>query len=403
MSYPEGLCDVRKMSRVLFLTDVPPAPTGGGAEVAAYGLSSALRHAGFEVVCVSPSALQVEQAVQSEFPVHFLSNGAAQPESIQSLLKGWLDRYQPSLVWVFSARCWPLFAPFRPTFPHVLYWMDSGWEMQKLRRRWRPVQKGLREVKGALRDMFLVWALQRKERLALRQCSERGVAASYVASEVPEMIRRAGAPLRECTLCYPDWHLVERRNDSLKPQALLLGHLEGTHTRYGLRFFFDEVMPLWQRPEGPRSVVRVVGNGRLPETFSVPPENNRLHWIGFVSDLTDEWSRATALLVPVPLRQGIRSRIVEAWSHGVPVISHPNAAVGLPMMKDGENYLAAENGPEWIEAMRKLENDEALCRRLAAAGRAVFEADFSAQAGATRVGNLARLAMTQFSQSGNRG
>ncbi len=396
MSYPEGLCHERKMSRVLFLTDVPPAPTGGGAEVAAYGLSSALRHAGFEVICVSPSALSVEQAVQREFPVHFLSNGNAQLEFGQTLLKGWLDRYQPMLAWVFGARCWPLFAPFRSRFPHVLYWMDSGWEMEKLRRRWRRVRKGLRGVGDGLRDMFLVWALQRKERLALRQCSERGVAASYVASEVPEIIRRAGAALRECTLCYPDWQLVERRSDSLKPQALLLGHLEGTHTRYGLRFFFDEVMPLWQSPEGPRSAVRVVGNGRLPETFSLPPENNRLQWIGFVSDLTDEWSRATALLVPVPLRQGIRSRIVEAWSRGVPVISHPNAAVGLPMMKDGENYLAAEDGPEWIEAMRKVENDEALCRRLTATGRAVFEAEFSAEAGATRVGNLARLAIDQF-------
>jgi len=387
------------MSRVVFLTDVPPAPTGSGGGVAVYGLISALARAGFKVDCVVPRASPHGACNTEEFSTHVLADQAAGSEVIQDLLKKKLDQCSPELVWTFHTSCWALFAPMRSRFPHVLYSMDPSWEVEELRRRWRRLRRGLRRMKDVWGHASLVWSLKRQERLALRQANERGVAASYGSHEAREIAQRVGTVVRECTLCYPDWGVVERRIDSMKPQALLLGHLEGAHTRYGLRFFFDEVLPLWQGPEGPRSMVRIVGNGRLPETFNRPPEMACVRWVGFVPDLQEEWSSATALLVPVPLRQGIRSRIVESWCRGVPVISHPSAAVGLPMMRAGENYLAAESGREWIEAMRKLENDAVLGERLAAAGRAAYETEFSPQASAKRVESLARFAIEKFSRS----
>lgn len=384
------------MAKVVFITDQAPARTGSGMEAAVYGLCGALRGAGFEVTCLLPFSGGGRGASAGDFPVEALAGADVGLPELRDRLAAWLRSRRPELVWILHTHRWAVFAPFRNEWPHVLYVMDASWEMEQLRRRSRSARGGLNGVRSLVRSVARVTALRHEERRAVRQSSERGIAAAYVASEAVEMVRRTGRAVVGCTLCYPDWEPIVRRDDPSNPFALLLGHLEGTHTRYGLRFFFDEVMPVWEGPGGPRAVVRVVGGGRLPSGFPHPSAGARLRWIGFVPDLDDEWARAAALLVPVPLRQGIRSRIVEAWARGVPVISHPSAAVGLPSMSAGENYLVAESGHEWVDAMRELENNPALGHRLVTGGRAAFEAEFSIEAGARRVGELASLAVERF-------
>src|SRR5262249_40986046 len=156
-----------------------------------------------------------------------------------------------------------------------------------------------------------------------------------------------------CTLAFPDWGRRDGAPACVLPRALLLGNMESVHTRYGLRYFFSEIWPAWRdQKDRPLCEVRIVGGGRLPDDFQRPPEHERLRWIGFVPSIDQEWNEATALLVPVPIVQGVRSRIVESWCRGVPVVAHPSAEAGLPVMRAGVNYVGAEQPEEWITAMR---------------------------------------------------
>jgi glycosyltransferase involved in cell wall biosynthesis len=121
-----------------------------------------------------------------------------------------------------------------------------------------------------------------------------------------------------------------------------------------------------------------------------------LNWVGFAPSVKEEWAAATALLVPVTIKIGFRTRIVEAWCRGVPVIAHPSAEAGLPQMRAGVNYLAAVTAGEWIAAMCALEKDRQKAASLAKKGRETYLREFSVEAGAERFGRLTELAILSF-------
>lgn len=73
--------------------------------------------------------------------------------------------------------------------------------------------------------------------------------------------------------------------------------------------------------------------------------------------------------------------ILEAMSAGLPVVATPRAAIP-DMVVDGETgFLVPEGDPEAVvRAVRALAEDRGACRRLGAAGRARYEARFTARA-----------------------
>jgi len=384
--------------RIVCVSDRVPSPSGSGGGLAAHGLGAALAASGYEVHCVVTNAPSQWDASQDDFSVHFVGKSNASDVVDMDQLRAMVVRLSPDVVWVFDTNSWSMFAPLRKKYPHVLYSLDPEWEIELLRRKWRKPPKDFpRKILYAFRDWRKVSELREKERVAFRQAAEFGVAAGFTASEVPGMRRRTGVDVRVCPLAFADWEMRRSVPTDGTPRALLLGNLESVHTRYGLRYFFDEVWPMWKDHKNrPRSEIRIVGGGRLPEHFDRPPEDARLKWIGFVASIEEEWNEATALLVPVPLENGIRSRIVEAWCRGVPVISHPGAEAGLPQMRPGVNYFSAERPNQWIEAICLLEEDHDKAMYLAENGRETYLQEFSAEAGARRFGGLTELAIRKF-------
>jgi glycosyltransferase involved in cell wall biosynthesis len=66
--------------------------------------------------------------------------------------------------------------------------------------------------------------------------------------------------------------------------------------------------------------------------------------------------KATALLVPTPITIGFRTRILEAFRHGVAVIAHEANAVGMPELKHEHNALVSKKGKDFAGAILRLTN-----------------------------------------------
>jgi glycosyltransferase involved in cell wall biosynthesis len=66
--------------------------------------------------------------------------------------------------------------------------------------------------------------------------------------------------------------------------------------------------------------------------------------VGFMEDVTPLYERATAMLAPILGGTGIRIKLLEAFRHGVPVITTPDGAAGLPIETGREAYIEAEAG-----------------------------------------------------------
>lgn len=379
--------------RIACVSYIPPRQTGAGGNIGLYGLAGALAQAGHEVhfIIVAPQPVSAD----GTFTVQQITDST--PTGQAAELRAALAAFQPDVVWILQPQ-WVLFAPLRHEYPHILYSFDPEWDVALLRRRWyRPQPDPARALWHQARigrdALQLLW----KERQSFRQAAQRGLCISYTASEAPGMSRRSGVEVTPCPLVYPDFAARTHQSDPQQPRALLLGSLNSVHTRYGLAYFFGDIWDTWRtHANAPRAEVRVVGSGSLPDHFPRPPETDTLRWIGFVPSLDEEWERATAMLVPVPISNGVRSRIVEAWARKVPVIAHPAAEIGLPQMRAGVNYLAAVTAQEWIDAMKRLEDDPVLAAALADEGRRCFDADFSYRTNADRFDQFTRRAIERF-------
>ena len=105
----------------------------------------------------------------------------------------------------------------------------------------------------------------------------------------------------------------------------------------------------------------------------------RIEVAGAVGDAVAELARAKVAVVPILAGSGTRLKILEAWAAGVPVVSTPMGAEGLPA-KDSENLLLAGDPRGFAAAVSRLLADEALGDRIGAAGRAVLEREFTWEA-----------------------
>ncbi len=149
-------------------------------------------------------------------------------------------------------------------------------------------------------------------------------------------------------------------------RVLLYGALDYGPNVAAQEWFFSEVWPLL-RSSG--IGVRIVGSGRPPLLAAPPPDEPGVELRGFVSDVRAELQGPAALVVPLRVGGGARTKILEALACELPVVASAVAAENLGLVP-GRDYLLAETPAETAEAVLRLRRDPALAADLGRSGRA---------------------------------
>jgi glycosyltransferase involved in cell wall biosynthesis len=89
---------------------------------------------------------------------------------------------------------------------------------------------------------------------------------------------------------------------------------------------------------------------------------------GYVLELTPYLAETGVFLVPLHAGGGMRVKILDAWSWGLPVVSTTIGAEGIAAV-DGENILLADTAPAFARAVTRILKEPALARRLSRNGR----------------------------------
>lgn len=166
------------------------------------------------------------------------------------------------------------------------------------------------------------------------------------------------------------------------PRFALLGGLAGTATSSGLAWFARKVYPrIEQAIASGEMEVHLIGRHATKLGDAMPRVLNR----GYVEDLAAELAGMRAMLVPTPIRLGFRTRILDAFRHGVAVIAHSANAAGMRELVDGANCLLASDGETFAGAMSKLAEDRDMSERLAKAGYDQFMSELNADVVAAKI------------------
>jgi len=168
-----------------------------------------------------------------------------------------------------------------------------------------------------------------------------------------------------------------RREEDEEDVIVFSGNLEYYPNVSAVRYFRDEIWPEL-RARWPALVWRLIGKN--PHTVAkIVGGDSRIDLVGPVADAVSELARAKVAIVPVLAGSGTRVKIIEAWAAGVPVVSTPLGAEGLPA-RAGVHLLLADGAPAFRDAVSSLLANPALRHRIGSAGRYLFQCEFTWEA-----------------------
>lgn len=170
----------------------------------------------------------------------------------------------------------------------------------------------------------------------------------------------------------------------LMPTFLFLGTLTGLGSRSAFHFMLDEVYPKAVRMWGRNGFrILIAGARGLPGWVERElGERPELKYLGFVEDIVRTMRACHAVLVPIEVPVGNRSRILTAMAAGVPVVAHENAALGNPDLVDGATCYLARDGRRFVECMRRAVERPEEVARIVRQARSCYEAHYAPEAAA---------------------
>ncbi len=158
------------------------------------------------------------------------------------------------------------------------------------------------------------------------------------------------------------------------PRLCFVGLLDWIANRDGIVWFIEHVWPL-VRSRWPRARLDVIGRATAPIRQLSQTEGVVYH--GFVERLETVLSTADCAVVPLRIGGGMRLKILDFLSRGVPVISSSVGAEGIPATWGGkEVFKTADSPADFVRELAELCGSGDLRRDLSERGRGFVAAEY---------------------------
>lgn len=148
-------------------------------------------------------------------------------------------------------------------------------------------------------------------------------------------------------------------------RLLYTGSIAYGPNREAIDFFAREVMPLLEASDAD---VHLFVTGTAPADDKQVERHPRIRLTGMLPDLDPAYRNSRIFVAPLLSGTGTRTKILEAMSYGMPVVSTSKGVEGLAV-SDNEHLLVADSPADMAAAIVRLLDDPALSIRLGLAAR----------------------------------
>jgi len=142
----------------------------------------------------------------------------------------------------------------------------------------------------------------------------------------------------------------------------------------GVLWFAREVFPR-VLAEVPEARFVIVGKDPPQEVQDLMLQVRNVQVTGYVPDPEPYLAETAVFIVPLRAGGGMRVKIVDAWSWGLPIVSTRIGAEGIEV-EEGENILIGDTPAALADAVVRILREPALGERLRAQGRTWVEAHY---------------------------
>jgi glycosyltransferase involved in cell wall biosynthesis len=125
---------------------------------------------------------------------------------------------------------------------------------------------------------------------------------------------------------------------------------------------------------GGNACLTIVGKNPPPELTRLNGSHN-IEVTGYVADLQQILAETSVLIVPLHAGGGMRVKILDTWSWGIPIVSTSIGAEGIAT-RDQENILIADTIETFTQSVQRVLGDLALNQSLRQNGRRWVEQEY---------------------------
>jgi glycosyltransferase involved in cell wall biosynthesis len=176
-------------------------------------------------------------------------------------------------------------------------------------------------------------------------------------------------------------------------RLLHIGGLVHLATYSSLEFLFTKVFPLLDADTLSRLSLEVVGKWEAGEIqaeaiMEMAKPYPMVHFSGFVEDIRSAYGRNDLQVVASTQATGVRTRVIESWAYGMPVLSTTMGAGGVEHVAPGKNILIADDPHDYAQILKELIYAPGLLSRISIAARITYEEKYGRQAVALALRDL---------------
>ena len=208
------------------------------------------------------------------------------------------------------------------------------------------------------------------------QLAQAAAAAAMTSpEEAQELGRRAGRSVSTLPMAVdvrPTGDVAGAPGHSM----VFLGHLGYAPNMAALEWWRDEVRPLLDAQGGEDIVLTVVGSCSMRQRDSL--EDARLRFTGYLPDLADELRAHRAMVAPVTSGTGMKTKVLDGFSVGLPVVATSLGVAGLAV-RDGQEALVSDDPAGFAASVLRLRDDPAMAAAIGIAGRSLLRSTWSSE------------------------
>lgn len=165
------------------------------------------------------------------------------------------------------------------------------------------------------------------------------------------------------------WFTYKKQNIEEKKNLLFVGNFRWLPNREAVEWLLTDIWPRIAK-RFPESTLRIIGRN-MPESVQ-KRATDRVICLADVSDIRNEYMRASVLLAPMTIAGGTKFKVLEAMASGVPVISTTEGIEGI-QCEEGKHVLIATNAQAFVDQLVKLDSDNSLLTNITKNARALVE------------------------------
>jgi GT2 family glycosyltransferase/glycosyltransferase involved in cell wall biosynthesis len=132
-----------------------------------------------------------------------------------------------------------------------------------------------------------------------------------------------------------------------------------------VKFLVKEILPQVQQKLGSIQFT-IIGSNAKEDVFELQGES--VNVLGWVEDLLPHYNSHKMVVAPLRYGAGVKGKIGEALSHGIPTVTTSVGVEGMPLV-NGQDILFADTADEIADAVVKVYNDEKLWTSLSLNGQ----------------------------------